>query len=430
MNLFLSGLLLFITYKSVKEAHWGIIGLFSIEILGDILEKHFSIGLLTLVFGGIAAVSFIFHIANKGFKIRIGGVHLILILYIIYITLASYDSIIDEDGRNWIFTYTQLLILMFIASNVISTEAHLMDIMTMFILTSLLSEVLILTDFNSDSLSEIENSIRANTTARYYLISIVFSFYFFLKSNSSVKQGLMLLAVGALLFGILISGSRSVLLFSFLAIILVAIRYKLYSPSIIFSALIVSFIFVVYLIPPDFLDETIATFTGSAYEGSQGTGEYNKIQNNVRLYLWEAGFHMLWDHNLFLGIGLGNYENLFSSYSVIDFGAVTNPHNTYFSVLFEAGIFGFIIFMSLIFKAFHDYKSKLGSDQSLSAIRYFWTLAFAILLLGGLTKHDHYNKMLFLMIGISLSIKQLIPTKDKQSLLETTPRENQNTLSN
>ena len=53
--------------------------------------------------------------------------------------------------------------------------------------------------------------------------------------------------------------------------------------------------------------------------------------------------------NKFFGVGPRQYRNICDQYIVSEYSCETHPHNTYIELLSEAGIFSFIIVLSVFF---------------------------------------------------------------------------------
>jgi O-antigen ligase len=112
----------------------------------------------------------------------------------------------------------------------------------------------------------------------------------------------------------------------------------------------------------------------------------------------------MWQEHPIAGVGIGQFSGQVSSYlppvlSDLSLGA----HNMYMQVLAETGIVGLFLFMVVLVQAgLLLYKASRQDGASFN-IAYAWFIAFMVLLLGGLLKHDHYDKMLWLFIGISVT---------------------------
>jgi O-antigen ligase len=125
----------------------------------------------------------------------------------------------------------------------------------------------------------------------------------------------------------------------------------------------------------------------------------------LRYRLWEAGFRMF-DENMIRGVGIGMYvENLISygsdllPYYRLRLGA----HNMYIQVLAETGFIGITLFLSFLGSALLSFWRGFKSQKSdISPLVKTWLVVFIVLLLGGVTKHDHYDKLLWMSAGVSM----------------------------
>ncbi len=265
-----------------------------------------------------------------------------------------------------------------------------------------------------DTLSEADFG-SANSVARYIVVSLVFILYFLYKSKKGIKRT-ALLSVGIFQFLVLfLTESRTMLALFILILAFVLIRvYQLNvnSVAIIGVSLVISFVF----LPEELLDRFIGSLTGESYEGKKGSGQLQSISENIRYALWISGFKMMGESSLFFGIGIGNFRVLILDYlPFLQFGL--DSHNTYLSILFEHGIIGMLIYLGILWEAVKAYRIKGGLaglfrlknwPKKTFGIWQAFAIVLLIVLVGGLTKHDHYNKLFFLWLSLGFSIQYIL----------------------
>jgi O-antigen ligase len=83
----------------------------------------------------------------------------------------------------------------------------------------------------------------------------------------------------------------------------------------------------------------------------------------------------------------------------------------YVQVLAETGIVGFLLFLTMLMSGVRAlWRAVRLPNRSISALAWAWLLAFTVMLLGGLTKHDQYDKLLWITIGVSCYFDRLART--------------------
>ncbi len=396
-------LIAYVGVRAVTSPLWALIGLLTILLLESRLEDYFPwYNNLVIIFGmlGMAGLAYQALMAKGTRRIQFDKIQLFLLFFIIFFTVTSPTTAFASD-RNWVFTYVQLTLLTIIGGNAVGNVGQLIQLMKWFIYLNTLNVILIFFDPDVGTIQPGIDIQGANAAGRYYLTAIVFLVgllnYKYAKVISNT-QALPLITI--LIIGTLLSQSRTILLLMVPYLLWAFVRYYKLSPMGVIALGVVG-ILIIQFIPQDYFIRTWKTITGEAFEGLHGTGEFNKIQNNIRLYLWQMGFEMMYDNNIFSGIGIGGYQILFPLYSKFPSLELANPHNTYLSVLFETGILGFVLFMSIILFSFHNYRKKHPHSPDLNFLREIWLTAFLIILIAGTTKHDHYNKLFFIFLGLS-----------------------------
>lgn len=397
----------YVIVKILQDPSWSVVGLFAFIICEKTSYEYIPFGVdFLLILNVITALSFILsHLIIKKSKIYLNNtIFIFLAIYVIYIAVSSFSTFYFDGTRSWALTYIQSLIMVIVISNTIRNFSQLYNIMLWFIIFGFFATFVYFMKMGSSIFEqEIEGS---NTYGRLFLILIIFSYSFYKGGvqNRILRYGSMFLII-YFLFALFLCSSRTSQLILFFLIFYYGIkdyRLNLFYLVGLFSVATILF----FLLPEVFVFKILRSFDDSSFQNGSGDTEYNSIGSNVRLLLWNACFDMLNDSSWLLGIGVGNYRYLMPQYIPFLNTPVSHPHNSYFSVLVESGIIGLILFLYfnyLTLKSFFTFRN-LSNNQNRRILE-AWFLSFVVFLIGGLTKHDHYDKLLFLFIGLASSLK-------------------------
>jgi O-antigen ligase len=255
-----------------------------------------------------------------------------------------------------------------------------------------------------------------NSAARYFLVGFVF--FTFLSSRVAKQRWFQLAAlIGSiiLLVGVAYTLSRTGFILAVTAIGLVLIQCTAGRQRIGAVILFISFVAGAFALP----DTYWQIMTSSMSDVQTGAGTMG-----LRYGLWQAGFQMWLDHPL-TGVGIGQFDNYLPQYGIgllpthrLNLGA----HNLYISMLAETGLVGFLLFSGMIANVLINLiRSTRSTDLEKSVLAQVWLIVLIVILVGGLTKHDQYDKLLWLVLGIGASLssdkfvqteKSIAPTDD------------------
>ncbi len=225
---------------------------------------------------------------------------------------------------------------------------------------------------------------------RYFFISILFLFFLIKKAiyfNIAFSIYLILC-----LTTIILTGERSVTLLSFFGIFIYFILFKK-QRLIIFLGMIIFLLISIFMLEKNpvlkqrVINHSLHQF-GISLESGVEKRHYKETKSFIDSHYgahWETAYE-IWKRNKFFGIGLKQfrhecsnkiYDNISSRLKSIR--CATHPHNTYFEVLSEIGLGGFIFFLILISILFIKiYKINIY-DKSvkfplISVILIFWPI--------------------------------------------------------
>lgn len=365
----------------------------SIPFLSSIVPL---VGLLTLV--GYLLRN---RVDYSGAVFNLDRLHVTAFLFIVWIFISNPLVAWSGSDRNWIFTFIQLLILMVLSSELLDTPKNQQAVMAIFSISAIISAFYAI---QTGQIGEtFDESFRAegfvdnaNAAARFFVVAMVFLTY--LRSTSKNVLVRVLCSVGIVVtyLGVFYTVSRTGMLLLFGAqglILLMQVKGR--------QRIAIIIIFVIGLLLLWFLAESIfgiiQTIIPIIINQEDTFG--------LRINLWKSGWLMWLDHPI-RGVGIGQYIKELRNY-IFRFPGyrVTNAvaHNTYIQVLSETGIVGFFLYILMFYTALKNYwKSPLIKDVEQLALRNAWLMAFIVLLIGGITKSDHADKLTWMVMGVSL----------------------------
>jgi len=134
----------------------------------------------------------------------------------------------------------------------------------------------------------------------------------------------------------------------------------------------------------------------------------------LRYDLWRAGWLMWLDHPI-RGVGIGMYAH--NSYAYMQRLPGVMPrtlvaHNMYVQILAETGLIGLLLFLSIIYVSFINFrKARMVEEPEITELRNVWLIVFVVMLIGGITKTDQVDKLLWMVMGVSSFFVNQIPAK-------------------
>ncbi len=325
--------------------------------------------------------------------------HLLAVLFIAWLFVSNPAAALLGGDRTWLLTFIQLGFLMGLTTLLVRTPQQQRWVLLAFALAAAISAVYAIQDsplFQEGAALRRERTgglTGINAAARYFLVALPALNYLRLYTTRPVLRLLALAGMGVLVIGILATGSRTgYLLLPFTGVLLL-INPR--SGSGFRQVLVLVLLFGgLLLVIPDgvwrILDQTLALSDG----GSSG---------ETRYYLWQAGLAMWQEHPL-AGVGIGQYPVQLPLYgrgllppNRLEAGA----HSIYVGLLAETGLIGLLLFLALAGSALYVlFRATRWPDEQ-APLAFTWLAMLLVMLLGGLTKHDQYDKLIWFLFGIS-----------------------------
>jgi len=382
-----------------------------IDILPEISWASSVVALL----GGVTLVSFILsqfrlkYEAVQG-RSKMSSALLVGFLFVLWMVLSNPSAAIEPepDGRVWVVTFIQLWIFVWLTVSLFDNPQKIDILMFLFVVVAFISAVY--AGFQGVIGKSVLASVRAvglaagaNSAARYFVVALMFALFLFPKQRNIILKILLIGAMIVLLYGVFLTISRTGLL-------LLVGGMGLYIMQNLQSRKIAQPIFILLLVLSVvwLFAENIVSISKSILPSIMAGTDTVRL----RYGLWQAGIRMWVDHPI-AGVGIGKFgENLARygwdivpvRYQAIQLGA----HNMYIAILSETGIIGLFIFIGMFVLALKDLVTAMrSSNTDISDLAKNWIIVIILVLLAGITKHDQYDKLNWIMIGIAVSISKL-----------------------
>lgn len=319
--------------------------------------------------------------------------------FVAWVFISNPRAALFGAARNWVFTLFQCWVLLFLSSKLLDTSAKQRSFMWTFSIVCVISGLFTISQGQIGA--SISDSIRAgglanqpNITARYLVVAFIFLTYLLSYTQNGFIKVFTLLGVVVTFLGVFFTLSRTgiiMLLASVGLLILTSGRRKSVVLIIVYAiAALLLLTFSTEVI--DLLDTIIPSIT----QGEDTIG--------LRYSLWRAGWRM-WLDNPVVGVGIGKFSENLPIYAqdLPPFRWSLIAHNTYVSVLAETGFVGILLLLGMIFFSLQNFL-VLNKTHSIDngALRKTWIIVFISILIGSMTKNDHYDKFFWFIMGISV----------------------------
>lgn len=390
----------------LRRPYIGVVVTVASQPIVSLVPSISNIGSIITIVGLLTMGSYLLTEARKRVSSheKTPKVLIIGLLFLLWITISNPLAALapgDED-RIWILTFTQLWILVWLAYKLLDSPEKIRVLMWGFSIAAIASAFYAIPQGAVGD--DIYESVRgsgltggANSAARYFLIALAFMYYLRSVSKNSLIRLLILIGMGILFYGTLATVSRTGLL---LLVGLVGMIFTIRMGSKRRIQSIVVFLLVLILVwfVADNVLPIMGTIVPSVVEGTDTVG--------LRYKLWQAGLQM-WSDHILQGVGIGQYSTQLGIYGqdlLPPNKRSIGAHNMYVQILAETGFVGLVLFLSILILPLLSLWKKGGKIERGIQLTQIWLIAYTLLLLGGITKHDHYDKLLWLMMGVSLAL--------------------------
>ncbi|MBN1564070.1 MAG: O-antigen ligase family protein [Anaerolineae bacterium] len=387
--------------------YWGLIISTASLLIIDVMPALPFVTSATQLMGGITFGSYLAaYILNRTSmpSMRLGREFNLMFLFVFWM-MASNPTAATAPGNNdrvWLVTFAQLLLLLFLANNVLDSafkQRVFIGIYALFVLITALFAILEMLA-GADDLQAFRASGTAggsNAAARYLTVGFVFLYYMYTKAPNFLVRLILLLAIGVVVLGLASTASRTGFLLLLVAVALFILTSSKGSQSSRFGLGILLLITAsAFLFLPDTWIEHLSTISSSI--------EDNTDTVKLRSELWRSALNM-WADNPVAGVGIGQFKVELESYAVIELKEqyyALGAHNMYLQILAETGMVGLFFFVSILLSALLAlFRASRSANREMRELATIWLIVFIVLLSGGITKHDHYEKLIWLCVGVA-----------------------------
>lgn len=391
---------------TLRNPIWGIILIISLDNMVDILPQVELFSSILVIIGIITFISILLRqIKTRERFTPIGLLGTICFVWFLCSIIIGQYAFNIPVTRNWIFTYIQLILLVWMVMQCIRSkqdvELLMKGLLFFFLINAVvgLSSLYLLLDTSAISYTRISGLTQnANVFAYICVIGLIFCLYYLKESKGILKLSLYLAAL-LFLVGNLYSGSRGGIVLLTFSIAYLILRQKLIGRRIFLVILIIGIV----IFSLEFLPEGIL----QRYTSIIGLLVNPDDTWELRLLLWQKAIS-LWENSPIFGIGNDGFVYQSAAYQLSElhrpFAAVI--HNTYVSILTENGLFGFLPFLIIIVISLKDLFSipkaiNSAEDNQLITV---WQIILLILLITALKGNIQGKKLLWLAFGMSMAI--------------------------
>jgi len=367
----------------------------------DLLPTIPMVSSIFPIVGGVTIFGYLIKNINKrGNGVKSTRPILILgLLFIIWMFITNPQAAWSGTDRNWIFTYGQLLILTFLAEELLEDPDKYKTFLWVFSIVAMISATVAI---QQGSIGEdIDTSIRtgglsegANSAGRYFVVAMIFFVYLRTIEKKPILRTLSGIGIIITFLGVFFTVSRTsiVLLFTAIGLIILLNPQK----KLNFSLIIV---FMLAILTLTMLSESVFKIIASIIPSiSQGTDTIG-----LRYKLWDAGFRMWLDHPI-TGVGIGRfpYELPYYARGIPPHYLHLVAHSTYVQLLSETGIVGLALWLSMAAVSLVNlWRASQTEDLELKSLARMWFIVLLVLLIGGITMTQSAEKLIWICMGVS-----------------------------
>ncbi|MBZ0294180.1 MAG: O-antigen ligase family protein [Anaerolineae bacterium] len=409
--LILVGLAILLVYIIFRHPYWGLGLVIALLPITDSLPKLPFVSSLSPVIGAATLAAFLFERRRLGlsfFPKRFHLTYAFALLFVLWILVSNPEAALRSGRGVALLTYFQLLILLWMGGELLVHLPVNRSVMWLYVAACLISAWVAIQNSSLGATFSTEGKSGLggiSSAARQFAAAIVILFFL----RSILKRGsqrfliaLTWIAQIVLLEGIALTGSRTGILILAIGfvVILLSPTSKIRPQRVIVPAVIAFTIYVV--VPSTYWDSMWNSIFPTLEEGSDTVG--------IRYELWNTAMRMVEDKPI-TGVGINQFANNVLKYSdpLSSTVVVVGAHSIYFSVIAETGVIGFIFFMGMLVCAIY-YALRAAwqlKNQDEAFLSYTWFAVLVLILIGGITKHDQYDKLLWLTLGACTAMENI-----------------------
>lgn len=324
---------------------------------------------------------------------RVSEFPLIIIFMVLFITWNLFTylwSIHPPRTFSRIITYSQLLAMVWLIWELCRDKNDGLLIMQAYILGAYIAIVDMLLNYftgQSDSFRIVATGFNPNWLAISFGIGIPVAWHLIFEFKNKILFIFNLLYLPLAMFCVILTASRGGLITTLFACSIIPLSFLQLgrNPKYVIT---MSLLFIFALIP--ILSTDTFLNLGQNIERLTSTPEMiHEGRMTGRENIWRAGY-TVFSENALLGVGSGCFSMSVESV----FGTARAAHNAYLSVLVDAGIIGFLLFLAIIIISLTPNFNLPYNDKI------FFIILIAALLIGLIPANMEANKVTWFVFGI------------------------------
>jgi putative inorganic carbon (HCO3(-)) transporter len=409
--LIIGAIALALVYLIYKQPYWGLGLIIATLPVIDTLPKLPLVTSLFPVIGAATLLAFMLQRNRMGLSLLPQRFHLSYgfgLLFVLWIFLSNPEAALRSGRGVALLTYFQLLVLLWMSGELMDNVKANRNIMWLYIAACVISAWVAVQDASIGETFDTEGKSGLggiSSSARQFVSAFIILFFVRSIIKKNTLKWLVLFTWGAqllMLYGVTVTGSRTGILILLIGIVVILLSpTSQIKPQRIIIPAIVGFT-IYTAVPSSFWDSMWNSIFPSLQEGSDTVG--------VRYELWETAMRMVEDKPI-TGVGINQFIPNVRKYSdpLSSTVVVTGAHSIYFSVLAETGVIGFVVYMGMVGASlFYSFRAAWTlPDKDAAFLAHTWFTVLVVILVGGITKQDQYDKLLWLSLGACTAMETL-----------------------
>ncbi|MBA3374735.1 MAG: O-antigen ligase family protein [Actinobacteria bacterium] len=339
------------------------------------------------------------------------GLHKAYFLFLIWNGLTFYWSIDTGVTKGGFITYTQIFLMLMMLWDLLDTRRAIDTAVQAYVFGAFVTSGSIISNYLADPSSRFPaherfNALGFQTDGVALIVAIAGPAAWYLavgptsERRSVVMRALSFAYLPVGLFAVLSTGTRGATLASIPTVMLViwSLRHATRASRIIaFVAVVVAVITVIEFAPRGPLARigTAGTVTQLGDEGGALSGRWS---------IWAESSRVFMERPL-TGVGLDAHRAAVApaiSHRTIYKNVEKEAHNTYLSVLAETGIFGFLLFVTVIASVFARIRHLSGWQAG------YWWAQLAVLAIGAMSLSLEDSKSVWIFVALAIGMSAAI----------------------